>query len=202
MFDLGPQYKTQRAPPGVIDIVCDLESNYELPFHADSSMQLVGIRINGEYNGRLWCPYPSRVLLIRSQVLSGFTSRIGTTSTIRWEDWLHIVKPVRNRSLYGAKTHLLHSHFIFLRTSTTSAPPRLRVIDLSLECKRKDGDSDVIAEYYEQEVPVSSETSDRGFYLSASNIVFEPDEIYGLVSLIPLGILLASSGLNATPPSE
>jgi len=181
VFELGPSHKTLNLIGE--EIVCDLESNCELPFRADPSMQLVGIKVTG---GCAWFPGHSRVLLIRSEVLSGFASRIEMTSTIRWEDWSHFAKPIRIGRLYDVKVHLSHSHLICPGQSVTRNPPRLRVFNFSLECKRREGGSGVIGEYSEQLIPVNEEISDRDFYLSTSNIIF-PRTDSGLVSPASIG---------------
>lgn len=201
VFDLGPPYAVPRLPGLIIDIACDLESNHAPPFRADPSMQLVGIKVSGDYTNHRWYPRDSKVLLIRSQDLSGFASRIGTTSTIRWEDWSPFVRQILIWRLLSAEVHLLHSHLVCLHESCLSNPPYLRAFDLSIERKRREGDSGSIGEYSERAIPDCRHVPKRTLYLSTSNIVFGSSSTHGLVSSTPLGTLLASSGLTVTPPS-
>jgi len=191
VFKLSPSYKTLNSGE---QIVCNLESNCELPFRADPSMQLVGIKVIGRYVNNA-CP---SVLLVRSEVLSGFSSRIGMTSTIKWEDWSHFTKSLPIGGLWDAEVHLSHSHLVCLVQSSTRYPPQLCVFNFSLEYKRREGDSGAIGEYSEQLIPVNEEIFDGTSYLSTSNIIF-PQGDYGSVSSV--GAPLASSGLNSISPS-
>jgi len=197
VFDLGPQCGILHSPGEVI--ICDLESNYELPFRADPSMQLVGIKVGGNYVNGAWSP--PRVLLVRSQILSAFTSRIGTTPTIRWEEWSHFTKPIRIRGLSSPEFHLLHSHLVCPPRSLTEGFLLLRVFDISLECRRGEGDPSAAGEYSDQVLVINSDALRSTLYLSASNIVFKPSSVHDLVSSTLFGTVFASSGLNATPPS-
>ena len=202
VFDLGPHCRTLSSSVTGGSIVCDLGSNYTHPLRTDPSMQLVGIKTGGDYAEVRWShPWPSRVLLIRSQVLSGFAPRIGTTSIIRWEDWSHFTKPIQITDLGGTRVHLVHSHLVSLYKLRMSNTLRFRVFDFSLEYMRREEDSRVIGELSEQLALVSKEILDSASYLSTSNIIFESVNTHDSVSSMSLGTLLASSGLNATPSS-
>jgi len=202
VFDFGPLCRNLDF---ISDVrVCGLESNYELPFCADPSTQLVAIVINGDCDDdhKQFTPDPSRILLIRSEVLSGFASRIGTTSTIGWEDWSHFAKSIQTTGLFGAVIHLSYSHLVFLdQPYTTPNSARLRAFDFSLERKNQEEDSGMIVEYSEKVVSVSGKIPKGTFHLSTSNIIFSPDSVDNLVGSTSLGTLLASSGLNVTPLS-
>ena len=202
VFDLGPRDRTLSSRLSGGSIVCDLGSNYKLPFRADPSMQLVGIKVGDEYAEYTWSyARPSKMLLIRSQVLSEFASRIGTTSLIRWKDWLHLTKPILIRDLGKVRVHLVHSHLVSLYQPSMSDVIRLRVFDFSLEHTRRERGSGVIGEFSDRLIPVTKESLNTTFYLSTSNIIFKSVSVHDSVSSTSLGTLLASSGLNATPPS-
>lgn len=196
VLDLGSQYRVLGSRNTRDAVACYLESNYNTPFCTDPSMRLVGIKV---YRGK-WSQRRSGVLLVRSQAISGFSSRIGTTSAIRWEDWSHFATPIRFQGLSNTKIHLLHSHLLCLHHSRTLDAPHLHVFDFSLECKRREGDSDAIGEFSEREIPVNEIFLDGKYYFSASNIILKSRIIHPPVSFTSLGTLLASSGLNATHP--
>jgi hypothetical protein len=202
-FDLGPRHRVARTYATRGSIVCDLGSNYKLPFCADPSMQLVGIRVEDGDARATWPPSgPSRILLIRSKVLSGFTSRIGTTSIIRWEDWLHFAKPIEIGKSWMTQVHLVHSHLVCLSQPEIPDVLQLYVSDLSPEYMRQEGDSGAIWEPNAQLIPVRREVLEpTSSYLTASNVIFKPTKLLNSVSPTSLEILLASSRLNATPPS-
>ena len=191
VFDLGPQWRIRRSFGSAI--ACDLESNYELPFRADPSTQLVGIEVrsNCVRKGR----YLSRLLLIHSQVLSGYTSRIGTRPIVRWEEWLHFTKPIGIGGLDG-NFHLLHSHLV-CPSRISAKGYRTLVFNIPLKCRRQEGDCGAIGEYSDNEVSVGGGLWFAD-YLSTSNIIFRS---CGLVSSTLLGTVFASSGLNVTTSS-
>ena len=193
VFDLGSQYKTLNSSPSGA-IVHDEESSYGVPFRTDPSTRLVGIKVAGDYIGGVRSQRLSKVLLIRAQALFGFTSRIGTTSTIRWEDWLHLTKPIRIKGLSSSKVHLQHSNLVCLRRSTSQDAPILSIFDFSLERKMSEGDSGEIGEYSEHLIPFSGEISKSDPHLLTSNIVFQPGSVDDSVGSTLLGAQLASSG--------
>ena len=196
VFDLGSQYKVMGSWHSRDGVICDLESNYKTPFRTDPSMRLVGIKV---YRGAWTSPYSS-VLLIRSQVLSGFASKIGTTSVIKWEDWSQFAKSVPIRGLQNANLHLLHSHLVCLHRSKTLSASHLHVFNFSLEYKRREGDSGAIGEFSKQVIPVSEEFLDSVPYFSTSNIIFKSSIAYAPVSPTSLGTPLLRQDLTQPHP--
>ncbi|KAF9643300.1 hypothetical protein BDM02DRAFT_3191895 [Thelephora ganbajun] len=120
-------------------------------------------------------------------------------SIIKRAEWLCFAKLLRFKGLPGEEVHLIHSHSVCLRQSITSNVPRLRlrVLDLLLKPKRREGDPDIVGEHSERLIPASKEISNGKFYLSTPNIVFEPSDTGDSVGSTPFGTLLASSGFDS-----
>ncbi|KAF9642218.1 hypothetical protein BDM02DRAFT_3124756 [Thelephora ganbajun] len=132
MFDLGPRHRTLSTPAGAT--VCDLGSNRELPFRADPSMRLVGIKVYGGYVDA------SSPFQVRLQDRNDAYCRTCGMVVLRKVDTVH----------------LLHSHLACLHQSITSIVPCLRVLDIPLKRKRREGNPDV-EERSERLIPVGKE---------------------------------------------
>lgn len=168
-FGLGPDYKidTTLGNP----FYFNMESSHGVPFHEDTSKQLIGIRVVPRA-----CSRPcSTLLLIRYGDLMKLASQIGKKPWIKWEAWRKFTLPVKFRP--GVQEFgLLRSHLLIVCRDSKGSGTILYIYDFTVRSLRQRVQdkkvSDQLIPYTRRKFPLSAEGEPLGDFRFTEDNIF------------------------------
>ena len=133
VFELGPDYGLGNNEDRDTH-----EMNHVLPFRESSSMSITGFMVYTKHS-----TVTKKLLIIPVRNLISFACRMGTTTYVPWQDWLHFATLIELPPV-SPRMHIFHSHVLNVHRAVSSTEPRsiLRVWDFSFRSRRRQAQDD------------------------------------------------------------